>query len=143
MYKNILFPIDINDENSWKVALDKVAELCSMHEDSKLTIMNVVQTYGLGVLEEYFPKGWAKEVSKKSTQMIEKIVKENFPSDINFSIIVDRGVVYQEILSRAEKDNVDLIVMSAHHPNRSDYLLGPNVAKVVRHAKVSVLVVRE
>jgi nucleotide-binding universal stress UspA family protein len=33
--------------------------------------------------------------------------------------------------------------MGSHRPNMSDYLIGPNAARVVRHAPVSVLVVRD
>jgi nucleotide-binding universal stress UspA family protein len=33
--------------------------------------------------------------------------------------------------------------MGSHRPELSDYLLGPNAGKVVRHAKCSVMVVRE
>ncbi|HYZ26966.1 MAG TPA: universal stress protein [Geminicoccaceae bacterium] len=36
-----------------------------------------------------------------------------------------------------------LIVMGSHHPELKDYLLGPNAAKVMRHADCSVTVVRE
>jgi nucleotide-binding universal stress UspA family protein len=35
-----------------------------------------------------------------------------------------------------------MIVMASHRPEMSDYLLGANAARVVRHAKISVLVVR-
>ena len=37
----------------------------------------------------------------------------------------------------------ELIVIGSHRPEMQDYLLGPTAAKVVRHAKCSVLVVRE
>ena len=50
--------------------------------------------------------------------------------------------VYQVILETAAKIGADLIVMASHRPKPMDYLLGPNAAKVVRHAKTSVLVVR-
>ncbi len=33
--------------------------------------------------------------------------------------------------------------MGSHRPELSDYLLGPNAGKVVRHAKCLVMVVRE
>jgi nucleotide-binding universal stress UspA family protein len=35
-----------------------------------------------------------------------------------------------------------MIVMASHRPELKDYLLGPNAARVVRHAECSVLVVR-
>ena len=46
------------------------------------------------------------------------------------------------ILDLAEKIGADLIVMASHRPELKDYLLGPNAARVVRHAECSVMVVR-
>ena len=43
----------------------------------------------------------------------------------------------------ADETNADLIVMASHRPELKDFLLGPNAARVVRHANCSVLVVRE
>ena len=36
----------------------------------------------------------------------------------------------------------DVIVMASHQPKFSDYLLGSTAARVVRHAKCSVLIAR-
>jgi len=37
---------------------------------------------------------------------------------------------------------VDLIIMASRRPELEDYLIGSNAARVVRHAHLSVLVVR-
>jgi nucleotide-binding universal stress UspA family protein len=57
--------------------------------------------------------------------------------------IVAEGTIYQEILTAAQIIQADLIVMGSHHLELKDYLLGPNAAKVMRHAACSVMVVRE
>lgn len=46
-------------------------------------------------------------------------------------------------METAAKIGADLIVIGSHRPEMGDFLLGPNAARVVRHSKVSVLVVRE
>lgn len=46
-------------------------------------------------------------------------------------------------MAAADKLGCDLIVLSSHRPEMRDYLIGPNAARVVRHAKQSVLVVRD
>jgi nucleotide-binding universal stress UspA family protein len=56
--------------------------------------------------------------------------------------LVSTGNAYDEILRAAKADGAALIVIGAHKPDFSDYLLGPNAARVVRHAKCSVMVVR-
>jgi hypothetical protein len=46
------------------------------------------------------------------------------------------GRVYDQIIAAADKLGVsDAIVMGSHRPELSDYLLGPNAARVVRHAQ--------
>ncbi len=49
----------------------------------------------------------------------------------------------EKILKAVEETGCDLIVMASHRPALKDYLLGPNAARVVRHANCSVLVVRD
>jgi nucleotide-binding universal stress UspA family protein len=55
--------------------------------------------------------------------------------------VVRAGNVYEEILKLADEIACDLIVMASHWPELKDYFLGPNAARVVRHANCSVLVV--
>jgi nucleotide-binding universal stress UspA family protein len=141
MYKNILFPIDISDKNSWKDVFPTVLGMVKAF-DAKITIMTVVQDYGHGLMQQYFPKGWVEDVTKKSKAELSKIIDSKVPKDVEVAQQVSRGAVYQEILDHAEKIGADLIVLSANRPELRDYLLGPNAAKVVRHAKISVLVVR-
>lgn len=141
-FKKILLPIDINDSNSWKSPLPICISMLKNDPEAELWILSVIPNFGLGVVEEYLPKGWTKEITQKTKEALEKIVAQNIPEDIKPHVSVKRGVVYQELLESAEKNEIDLIVMSAIHPNRKDYLLGPNVAKVARHADISVLIVR-
>ncbi|WP_439138996.1 universal stress protein [Planktotalea sp.] len=56
--------------------------------------------------------------------------------------IVATGRIYEEVLGLAEKTSAALIVVGAHKADLADYLLGPNAARIVRHAKCSVYVVR-
>jgi universal stress protein G len=52
------------------------------------------------------------------------------------------GDVYREILVQAEKSGVDLIIIGSSKLQATDFLLGTNAARVVRHASCSVFVVR-
>jgi Universal stress protein family len=65
-------------------------------------------------------------------------------SDLNPNILVTHGAsIYAEILGVAEEAEADLVVVGSHRPAMKDYLLGTNAARVVRHARCSVLVARE
>lgn len=141
-FKKILLPVDINDSNSWKNPLPICISMLRSNPEAELWLLSVVPTFGLGAVEDYLPKGWTKEITHKTREALDKIVEKNIPEDIKPHILVKRGVVYQELIESSEKYEIDLIVMSASHPNRKDYLLGPNVAKVARHSEVSVLIVR-
>jgi nucleotide-binding universal stress UspA family protein len=56
--------------------------------------------------------------------------------------IARHGSVYEQVLKVAEELEVDQIVLGAHRPGLADFLLGPNTARIVRHATCSVNVVR-
>lgn len=140
--ERILLPIDINDSESWEKTLPACLSIIKDNPEAKLWILSVIPNSGLRVIEEYFPKGWIKEISTKTKNELKKIVDKHIPSEIQPTLIVDRGVVYQVILDHATKLDIDLIVMSASHPNRKDYLLGPNVTRVARHSEASVLIKR-
>lgn len=142
LFKRILLPIDVNDADSWEKTLPSCLSILKDDPEAKLCIISIIPNYGLGGVEEYFPKGWLKEISSKTRDKLKKIVEKNIPSDIKPTLKVDRGVVYQVILDHATELEIDLIVMSASHPHRKDYLLGPNVARVARHADASVLIRR-
>jgi universal stress protein F len=56
--------------------------------------------------------------------------------------VIAFGKTYEQVLNAANKAQSDLIVVGAHKPDFADYLLGPNAARIVRHSKCSVHVVR-
>lgn len=142
MYKDILVPIDITEENSWKASLPVVLDLAQAFK-AKLHVMTVVSSYGMSIIQQYFPAGSIDEVVSKTNVHLHDFVKKHIPDTIEVQHIIAKGAVYECIIDTAEKINADLIVMSAHRPELKDYLLGPNAAKVVRHSNRSVLVVRD
>lgn len=74
--------------------------------------------------------------------MLKEFVKTHIPEDIKTQRIVGEGTVYEVILNMAAKINADMIVVSSGRDDLKDFLLGPNAARVVRHANCSVTVVR-
>ena len=105
--------------------------------------MTVVPDFGMNIVAQYFPKGYEKEVNQKALEQLKAFVKEHVPRDITVKHAVSEGSIYETILSVAQQTNADLIIMQSLRPELKDYLLGPNAARVVRHAQCSVLVVRE
>lgn len=142
MYTKILLPIDINDKKSWTKTLPVCISMLKQSPNTTLSILSVIPNFGVNMVEEYFPVGWKKELKEKTMIALEQIIKDNMPENITPHLMVARGVVYQEILEYAEKIEADLIVMSANNITHTDHLLGPNVARVARHAPMSVLIQR-
>lgn len=142
MYKHILLPVDLQHESSWRKALPSALSLCKTH-NAALHVLTVVPGFGMSIVGQMFPEGYDKDVYAKVMERLHTFVKENVPDGIQVQHIVGEGNIYESILSVAGTVGADLIVMAAHRPELRDYLLGPNAARVVRHAKCSVMVVRD
>ena len=76
-------------------------------------------------------------------EKLEAFVGEHVPAGQPAKMVVRSGTIYKEILSVAKARRCDLIIVGSHRPELRDYLMGPNAAKVVRHANCSVLVIRK
>jgi nucleotide-binding universal stress UspA family protein len=142
MYKEILIPIDLAAESSWGKALSTAVALCRTFE-ARLHVVNVVPDFGLAMVSQYFPEGHEQQMIENANKTLHALVKEHVPDEIAVQCIVASGGIYHEILDAAKRTGADLIVMQAHRPELTDYLLGPNAAQVARHADCSVMVVRE
>ena len=141
MYKNILFPIDLNQESSWQKALPTALEHCKAF-GSTLHVMNVVPDFGMSVVGSYFPDDFEQKAVEAAREQLHEFVRQHVPEGVKVQHIVGYGTVYDEILRVANDIKADLIVLASHRPALKDYLIGPNAARVVRHFEGSVLVVR-
>ena len=144
MYKNILYPIDIVAQEAWEDSLPIVKEYVKAF-DAKLHIMASIPDHGMSLVSQFFPKDQLKKVVTKTQKELRKFVEENLQEEgINIGKIIVKqgGSVYQSIIDVADSIKADLIMVSASNPKLKDYLLGPNSAKVVRHSRSSVLVMR-
>ena len=142
MYDNILLPLDLNHESSWRKALPVALELCNAF-DAQLHVMTVVPDFGSAYVAGFFPAGFEQQALDQAKAGLAKIAGENIPDAVQVRQILAQGTVYEEVLSKAGEIEADLVVMGSHRPELKDYLLGPNAARVVRHANMSVMVVRE
>ena len=144
MFNEILVPVDLEEESSWRKALPVAIEMCRKL-GKKLHLVTVLPTYGLAIVGGYFPPDFEKNVFAETEKRLAAFAKEHIPDDVKVDCIVRQGTIYEEIIDTRAKlgDACDLIVMASHRPQLADYLLGPNASRVVRHANVTVMVVRE
>ncbi len=142
MYKKILVPIDINQESSWKTALPKAIHMAK-ENGAKLFLFTVVPDFGMAVAGSFFPKDYAQKAMEHAEYELKGVARNHVPKDVNVTCYVRHGSIYKEINKAADKLGADLIVLASHRPEDSDFLLGPNAARIVRHARQSVFVVRD
>lgn len=140
MSRTILLPIDLSDKGNWKKPLAEV--LSMLGEGGVLHVVSVLPDYGMSQVGAFFSKDYEKEALAAFGKALAEWTDANIPEGVTVRPHVLHGTIYDEILRAAEKLDVDVIVMGAHRPALKDYLLGPNAARVVRHAPCSVYVVR-
>jgi nucleotide-binding universal stress UspA family protein len=142
MFKDILLPIDLGDVESSRKAVSTAIEM-SRTEGARLYLMCVVPGFGMSMVSQFFPEGFEEKSLAEAARQLDDFIAKNIPSEIESQAIIANGTAYEEILRTAGEIGCDVIVMASHRPELKDYLLGPNAARVVRHAKCSVLVVRD
>jgi nucleotide-binding universal stress UspA family protein len=140
MYKKILIPVDLADDSSWQNALPAAVKFARLF-DASILVATVVRDVRAYWETGYMPDAY-EALFSRSEQKLATIVNAEIPSGVSVETKVAHGSIHREILRIAQDEQVDLIIMASHSPGVLDYLLGPNAAHVVRHARCSVLVVR-
>ncbi|TYR33123.1 universal stress protein [Mesorhizobium microcysteis] len=142
MYRDILVSVDLGDAKA-EVATILAAVEYARAFGARLHVMTVVPDYGLSIVGGFFPKEHEKAALDHANTALHEFTVAHVPSEVKHRHIVGHGSIYRQILHYAGVVKADLIVLSAGREGPEDYLIGPNAARVVRHAKTSVLVVRQ
>lgn len=142
MFSDILLPIDLNHESSWRKALPVALKLVESF-GARLHLMTVIPDYGMAIVGQFFPQDYEAQALEIAREALHKFAEDHLPKDVAAQHIICHGTVYEEIIKEAKAIGADLVIMTAHRPELRDYLLGPNAARVVRHAPISVMVIRE
>lgn len=140
MFKQILFPVDLSEAESWRQALPVALAQCGA--GATLHVMTVLPEFSSRV-SQYFPDHAREKYRADSVAELTSFVKDNIPAGVDVREVIAEGTVYEEIMAAADAVGADLIVMASHVPSTMrNMLLGANAAQVVRHCNCSVLVVR-
>lgn len=140
MFKNILVPIDIAQQGSWRRAIPQAIELAAA-SNGVATIVTVVRDLKAAFEGAHFPLQ-VELMTSKACDRLTEIVAEYRDRKVALSEEVRFGSIGREILATARERKADLILMTSHRPEMKDYLIGPNAAYVAQHATCSVLVLR-
>ncbi len=141
MFSRILFPVDLDEESSWQKALPKVLGLRETF-GSELHILTITPEWPQGMYRLSLPPDAEQRFAASAAAGLDAFVREHIPHDVPVIKHVRVGRVYRMILQTATEIQADLVAMASHRPEMGDYLIGANASRVVRHAEVSVLVIR-
>lgn len=139
MYKDILLSVDLEDDDSWCKALPTAVEYAKAF-GSSIHVISVVPEFGM--VRQFFPDDYESQLKDSVKTKLHEFTAQRIPDDVPVRHIIAHGAIYREINTAAEQIKADLIIMASHRQGVDDYLLGPNAARVVRHSRRSVLVVR-
>ena len=146
----ILVPVDLDEESSWRKALPAAVDQARL-AGGKVHLIHVVPHIVPGLDWRYAIRGETggtleydvKELQEAARKRLSELMAQHVPREFRGETLVPHGVTYDEIIQAADRLGVDLIVMASHRPSLKNYLLGPNAARVARHARTSVHIVRE
>lgn len=143
MSVTVLCAVDISNETDEPRVLRQAAQLATL-EDAQLDVITVVPDFGMSMVGAFFDKSHQDTMMTDAKDRLKALVTDVLGAEADAKVrhIISTGKAYEEILRVAKADKADLIVIGAHKPGFSDYLLGPNAARVVRHSNCSVYVVR-
>jgi len=139
MFKTVLIPVDVTVASEAKKLLS-AAKTLTASWDCTLHVAMVVPDAGMAIVGSFFDKSFESESLSAATEQLSAAVDA---VGLEAKQHVLRGRIYDSIISLADKLDCDLIMLGAHQPELQDYLLGSNAARVVRHAKQSVMVLRD
>lgn len=142
MSGKMLVAIDISHLKDQEIVIKTAKKLAGLFGDS-ITVITVIPDFGMSIVGSYFEKDALEKAKISASDRLHEFVKSTLGKVDNVDFLIRTGTAYEEILDAAEDMKTDLIVMGAHRPELSDYLLGPNAARVVRHSNCSVHVVRD
>lgn len=139
MYQRILVPLDgsQNAQSALKTAIQ-----IARYFGSTLILMSVADQGSMSIASGSLPLDLSQELGKRAQQILNEGQSTVETAGVAMESFVTEGIPKNEIVSAAEDEEVDLIVIGKSGADALNRLLiGSTTAYVVRRAPVQVLVV--
>ncbi len=140
MFKTILVAIDLEHEEQNRRILQAAKNVADAN-GADVLLLEVVAA-APAIVSQFLDENYEQLASGQAQNELAKLAKGLDLESGEASCLIRFGTVYDEVLAAARQVNADLIITGSHKPNVSDYLLGSNAARIMRHAECSVLVIR-
>lgn len=141
MADTILAAVDVQNTEIAAKVVAAAARLLGI-DGGNLHLVGVIPDPHASYVGPYIPDDMKAQVEAATRSGLEGLAAAVAMDDASPKLHVRHGTIHTEILDLAGELDADLIVIGSHRPELIDYLLGPNAARVVRHADCSVFVVR-
>ena len=141
MFKTILMPIDLQETHlavkAVKIAIDEARK-----HSAEIHVLTVIPGFGMPLVSTFFPDNTIKDAMKTVAKELKKYIASNIPNDITTHPHIAEGSPAERILNLAVKLKSDLIIIPSHAQSLGQVFLGSCAAKVVEHARCSVMVIK-
>jgi universal stress protein F len=134
MYNKILVPVSLDEDRNSQAAFKAARHLAG--KDGVVCALHVIE-----MVPDFAESYVSPEITAKAEAGSKAAFAALVPSDIPEKAVL-RGTPGATILQHAADIGADCIVIASHKPGFSDYFLGSTAARVVRHAKCAVHVLR-
>ncbi|WP_116133812.1 universal stress protein [Tropicimonas sp. IMCC34043] len=135
MYKNVLVPVSFEADRNARQAM--VIAQSIRDPDGKITLLHVMEH-----LPQYATEYLPPDHIDRAREDVASGLSALSAGVDNAEVVVVEGHSARTILDYADEVGTDCIVIASHRPGMQDYFLGSTAARVVRHAKCAVHVVR-
>ncbi|UWQ81798.1 universal stress protein (plasmid) [Leisingera sp. S132] len=135
MYKHILVPIAPDHGANTARPLEAARLLAD--SDARITALTVADEIP-GYVVQQLPKGLLE--GTRAEMLAELKADLGGVKDVKADVVT--GHAGRTITDYADTHGADCIVIASHRPGLQDYFLGSTAARVVRHAKCTVVVLR-
>jgi universal stress protein F len=136
MYRSILVPVDLS-HGEVVHRIVNVAKLLAAGR-GRITLLNVTEPVPAYVAAQIPKDILDQNRTSAEARLAELAAKEGVESHV----VTRQGSPATEILEEAEAIGADAIILGSHRPDYTDYLLGSTAARVVRHARCTVIIER-
>lgn len=135
MYDKILVPVTPDHATTIDLSLRAARSLLS--PGGSLTVLTVLEP-----IPDYVAQYLPLDQLDRNRAETEVELRNEFSGQADIAVQVEFGHAAQTILDVAARDGHDCIVIASHKPGLQDYLLGSTAARVVRHARCGVHILR-
>ncbi|WP_296478154.1 universal stress protein [Roseinatronobacter sp.] len=137
MYGRIIVAVDLEHVEQGRALLKRAARF--LDEGGEIRLLHVLEDVP-GYIAAELPSDISER--RRAEAVVELRAMIDPKADIRIAHEVRRGAASGQILQAAEDSGAELIMIASHKPGLRDYFIGSTAARVIRHAKCSVLVER-